>query len=111
MIYFIIKIGGSMNSIQIDIKSYGNNINIYIDIKNNIIRINNLEKDITNEKIDDLLRIIRRWKKEYHNSKIIDAESFYIKIDTDEGIDIINGKGEYPENYILLKDWISDIYE
>lgn len=99
-----------MNSIQIDIKSYGNHINIYIDTKKNIIRINDIEKELKEEKIDNLIKIIRLWKSNYHNSKIIDGESFLIKIVTDEGIDIIKGQGEYPHNYVLLKDWISEIY-
>lgn len=100
-----------MTSIYILIENITSNLEIYIDISKKIITINNKEKQITIEKIDDLIRIIRTWNNEYINPKIIDAESFLIKINTDEGIEIIKGHGDYPNNYNLLKEWISDLYE
>lgn len=96
-----------MNYIEINI----NNNRIYIDIKRKIITINNTEKEITEEKLYALLRIIRIWRKEYNNPKIIDGEKFLIKISTTEGIDTIEGNGDYPSNYSSLKKWISDIHE
>jgi len=51
-----------MNSIEISINNIGNNINVFIDIINTKITINNKEKSITKEQIDDLIRIIRAWK-------------------------------------------------
>lgn len=98
-----------MNSIEIIIDN--KNIDIYIDIVRKIIITNNKEQKITEEKIDELIRIIRTWDNVYNNKNIIDAESFFIKVDTNEGIEIIKGSGEYPDNYILLKEWISDFYE
>ena len=86
-------------------------IEISIDVLKETITINNKEKIITKEQIKDLIRIIRNWDNEYHNSNIIDAESFLIKITTDKEIEIIKGKGNYPSNYKMLKEWISDLDE
>ena len=100
-----------MNSIQIIIDSKTENIDIYIDVVKETIIINNKEQKITEEKIDDLIRIIRTWDNVYNNSNVIDSESFFIKINTNDGTEIIKGNGEYPDNYILLKEWISDLDE
>ena len=100
-----------MNSIQIIIDNKISNIDIYIDVLKETIIVNNQEQKITEEQIDDLIRIIRTWKNEYSNPNIIDAESFFIKIDTKDGIEIIKGSGEYPKDYILLKEWISGFNE
>ena len=100
-----------MNSIQIIIDSKTENIDIYIDVVKETIIINNKEQKITEEKIDDLIRIIRTWDNVYKNSNVIDSETFFIKIDTNNGTEIIKGNGEYPDNYILLKEWISDLDE
>ena len=100
-----------MNSIEIIIDSKTENIDIYIDVVKETIIINNKEQKITEEKIDDLIRIIRTWDNVYNNSNVIDSESFFIKINTNDGTEIIKGNGEYPDNYILLKEWISDLDE
>jgi len=100
-----------MNSIQIIIDSKTENIDIYIDVVKETIIINNKEQKITEEKIDDLIRIIRTWDNVYNNSNVIDSESFFIKINTNDGTEIIKGNGEYPDNYILLKEWISGFNE
>ena len=100
-----------MNSIEIIIDNKTENIDIYIDVVKETIIINNKEQKITEEKIDDLIRIIRTWDNVYNNSNVIDSETFFIKIDTNNGTEIIKGNGEYPNNYILLKEWISDLDE
>lgn len=101
-----------MNSIEIHINNIGNNINILIDVTNNKIIINGQAKNITLEQINELLRIIRTWKSVYNNkTKVIDTETFNIIINTEEGIDMIKGEGEYPDNYYELKKWIGEFYE
>ena len=100
-----------MNSIEIYINSIGNNLNIYIDTKKNKIKINGKEKEITEEKINNLIRIIRTWDNIYKdNNHQIDRETFLININTNEGTDSIKGTGGYPENYSELKDWIGEFY-
>lgn len=99
-----------MNSIEINIENINNIINIKIDTINKKININNSEKDITKEKIEALLRIIRTWENVYQNSNLIDAESFEIKINTINETEIIKGKGNYPNDYQLLKEWIGEFY-
>ena len=101
-----------MNNIEISISNIGNNINIFIDIPNNKIIINNQKKEITKEKIYDLLRIIRDWNNLYpKNNNELDSEKFIITITTTNNIDIIKGEGTYPENYIEFKNWIGEINE
>lgn len=100
-----------MNNIEIIIDNKTANVDIYIDVVKQIIIVNNKEQKITEEQIDDLVRIIRTWDNVYNNPNVIDAESFFIKIDTNSGTEIIKGNGEYPDNYILLKEWISGFNE
>lgn len=102
------KIGDNMKSIEIYIYNLSNKINIYIDTINKKIIINNQQKDISEEKIDDLIRIIRTWESNYQNLNNIDSESFEIRINLTNEIEIIKGNGNYPENYMLLKEWIGE---
>lgn len=100
-----------MNSIEIYINSIANNLNIYIDIKNKKIKINGKEKEITEEKIDNLIRIIRTWNNIYKdNNHQLDSETFLIKISTNEETETIKGEGGYPENYSMLKEWLGEYY-
>ena len=101
-----------MNSIEIYINNIGNNLKLYIDTKKNKITINETEKEITIEKIDELIRIIRTWDNIYKdNNHQIDRETFLININTNEGIEYIKGEGGYPENYSMLKEWLGEYYE
>ena len=100
-----------MNYIEISINALGEYLIIYINVKNKRLILNNIEKSITEEKIYDLLRIIRNWKGNYQNSKIMDGESFKIIINTNEGTTIIKGKGNYPSNYQEFKELMNGIKE
>ena len=100
-----------MKRIEIIIDSKTANFDVYIDVVKKTIIVNNNDHKITEEQIDDLVRIIRTWKNEYNNQNVIDSESFFIKIDTNTGTEIIKGSGEYPDNYILLKEWLSGFNE
>ena len=71
-----------------------------LEIENDMI---NNEKIISKEEIDNLLRIIRLWKKEYGTLDRLDAEEFYINVDGD----VVHGKGVFPNNYNELKNWIN----
>ena len=97
-----------MSSIEIYIKNLNNQLNININLSENKIKINSKEKNVTNVQIDNLFRIIRTWNKNYYKDNTIDEEKFIIKIVTDNEIDIINGKGSYPENYNEFKKWIGE---
>lgn len=98
-----------MNSIEISISNINKNTDIFINTKNNTIMINNISNPIDKETINNLIRIIRNWENNYDSKKSIDQETFTIKLNTDEGISVINGSGTYPENYNLFKDWISEL--
>jgi len=112
LIKCIIKIGDNMNSIEIYINQIGNELSIYIDTKNNKMKINDRELDISSDDIYELLRIIRTWDNLYEKDNIlIDKETFMIVINTLEGINYIRGNGGYPENYSEFKEWIGRHYE
>lgn len=100
-----------MNSIEIYINNIGIETNIIINNKNNLITINNKTKEISEEKINDLIRIIRTWKNEYKNKKKIDSETFKIIINSNTETETITGNGDYPDNYNTFKEWIDDINE
>ena len=100
-----------MESIEIFINNLWQHRDLFIDVKNNIVKINNNEKKIDPLLIEQLIRTIRTWDSEYYNSKIIDAEEFIIKVKTSDGTDIIKGKGSYPKNYNTFKEIIGELYE
>lgn len=101
-----------MNKIEIHINNMINKIHIHINVKTYKMIINNEEKNITQDHIDALLRIIRTWNTSYENTdNQIDNETFLINISTEEGIYTIKGNGNYPKNYNLFKDWIGEFYE
>ena len=83
---------------------------ILINIKNKTISFNNVHNIIDDEKIQELIRIIRTWKSQYKADKINNEEKFIIKIVSLEGIETITGDGNYPSNYILLKEWLGEYY-
>ena len=98
-----------MNSIEISVANIGNNINIFIDAKNYKLTINNKTKDITEDQLDNLIRIIRTWNSNYpSDNNEIDKETFLIRINTDNEPDVIKGNGTYPDNYLAFKEWIGE---
>ena len=100
-----------MESIEICINNLYSEIILFIDVKNNLVRFLNKEKKIERDLIDELIRTIRNWDKEYHKSNIIDSERFLIKITTNNGVDTIKGSGVYPDNYNTFKELVGKIYE
>lgn len=101
----------SVNKVEINIINIGNSVHVLLDIKNNSIKINEVEKSISDERIEEFFRIIRLWQKEYKNSKSIDLEKFNIRIFSNEYQHTIIGDGDYPDNYLELKKWIGDVNE
>ena len=69
------------------------------------------EFSITEEKIHDLLRIIRNWDNYQKTNNLLDAEEYKIKIKSKKDIVILQNKGTYPENYNLFKKWMGEIYD
>lgn len=104
-------IGDSVRSIEILISGIGNEINLLIDVVKKRVITKNKMMLITNDQIDELLRIIRLWKNEYTGDTVLDGECFLITINMGNKIEVIKGQGSYPDNYQNLKDWISDFYE
>ena len=100
-----------MNSIEIFINNLYSEMYLYIDIKNNVVKINNKEKNIDDEDINNLIRIIRNWDNEYKSNKIIDGEQFIIKLNTSKGTEVIKGKGDYPKNYHAFKELVGRLYD
>ena len=94
-----------MNSIEINITNLNSEQNIYIDITNKLININGNIKKITEEQINNLLRIIRTWSNS-NSSKILDDQKFNIIVDNKE---IITGSTMLQDNYIELERWINEL--
>lgn len=96
----------NLKEIIIDIINMERNT-ISINCINNTVNINGKNKVITEDKIYDLLRIIRNWEPEYYNENSLDKESYKIElIDKNDEKELLTGQGKYPAEYKLLKDWI-----
>lgn len=95
--------------IEININSITNSIDIAIDIKRNIYFTKDGKYPITNEKLEDLIAIIRTWKNEYGTTSSLDSEKFLICIKSEDGEETIKSNGELPDNYDLFKNWLGDL--
>lgn len=94
-----------MNSIEINITNLNNEQNIYMDITKKQININGNIKKVTEEQINNLLRINRNWSNS-NSSKILDDQKFNIIIDNKE---VIAGSTIQQDNYIELESWINEL--
>lgn len=100
-----------VDSIEINIKSGINSKYISLfDFKNNLCIINDKRIMIDDNMKSSLLRIIRTWKNNYGTSNIIDAEEFLITVISNNIIETIQGKGNYPNNYDELLEFLGDLY-
>lgn len=97
--------------IKINIDKIGYNQIILLNLKDKIVITDSIKKNINQEKIDELLRIIRLWKNKYISSNNIDSEKFNISIVSGNDEEKIIGVGTYPSNYVEFKKWVRDIYE
>ena len=101
-----------VDSIEISIKSGINTkYSSLFDFKNNLCIINDKKIMINDITESRLLRIIRTWKNNYGNSNNIDAEEFLITVISNNVIEIIKGKGNYPNNYDELLEFLGDLYD
>lgn len=99
-----------MKSIEIIIGGLDGEKKILIECNKKRIIVNEKIDFISQEKIDELIRIIRTWKNQYVGS-LIDGDSFFIRINMESGSEVIEGRGKYPDNYLNFKEWVSDFYE
>ncbi len=99
-----------IDKILIEINNISNSFNMIILPEYNKCIVNNIEKKINEDKINELLNIIFNWKNNY-GLKGIDMEEFNIKIITNNDINMFYGKGVYPNNYQVFKEWISEFYD
>lgn len=103
-------IGDSMNSldyIEITINKISDPIEIIIDINNNLITVNDTQQIIFDNKIEELLRIIKFWKN-YGSSNKIDDEKFMINLRSKNNEETIYSHGLLPKNYNEFKKWMSE---
>ena len=99
-----------LDKILIKINNIGNTFNMIILPEYNKCFVNNIEKEIKEDKIKELLNIIINWENNYGLNGI-DMEEFNIEIVTSEGTDKYYGKGVYPNNYHVFKEWVSELYD
>ena len=87
-----------------------NDIELSIYPKTNKLIRHNEEVNITDEKIDDLIRIIRGWKSNYYSDKGFDGNMFTIEILSNGKLDTIKGIRKLPDNFDEFKKFVRDLY-
>lgn len=97
-----------MNSIEIQINKIGRIDKILVDLTLKTVLINDTLKYVTEDKINELFRIIRKYKGYTSNSSIIDGDEVIINVNINDASEKIYIKGE---NYNALMDWMYDLYE
>lgn len=97
-----------MNSIEIQINKIGRVDKILVDLTLKTVLINDTLKYVTEDKINELFRIIRKYKGYTSNSSIIDGDEVIINVNINNKSEKIYIKGE---NYNALIDWMYDLYE
>lgn len=97
-----------MNSIEIQINKIGRVDKILVDLTLKTVLINDTLKYVTEDKINELFRIIRKYKGYTSNSSIIDGDEVIINVNFNDASEKIYIKGE---NYNALMDWMYDLYE
>lgn len=97
-----------MNSIEIQINKIGRVDKILVDLTLKTVLINDTLKYVTEDKINELFRIIRKYKGYTSNSSIIDGDEVIINVNFNDASEKIYIKGE---NYNALIDWMYDLYE
>ena len=83
--------------------------NINLRVYKEYVLYNDKEILIDEIRFDELLRIIRFWKHNYISNKIVDGERFVVEVSYNNNYERYEGVGEYPDNYIYLKEWIGDV--
>lgn len=97
-----------MNGIEIQINKIGRVDKILVDLTLKTVLINDTLKYVTEDKINELFRIIRKYKGYTSNSSIIDGDEVIINVNINNESEKIYIKGE---NYNALIDWMYDLYE
>lgn len=98
-----------IETIRILISSIGHKDKYIIDCKKLELNYNESIKKIKEEDIFQILNFIYNWEDEYKSNFIIDGEEFFIEVISKEGIKKYHGKGDYPENYYLLKEFLEEL--
>ena len=99
-----------LKSIEIIIISIDKEMLVKIDPVNKQIVTSLKTYQVSDDVINNFLRIIRTWKGEYLGNTI-DGERFTIKIDYDNTEEVIKGNGKYPDNYLEFKHFIEAYYD
>ena len=100
-------IGVAMDYIKIVV----NKRELMISVRHHQMICRNKIKEIDEEKIDELIRILRSWKKEINNTNVVDGDEYVVRIISGDLVDEYNDKLKYPDNYHEFKKWLDDVYE
>ena len=100
-------IGVAMDYIKIVV----NERELMISVNNKKMICGNKIKEIDEEKIDELIRILRSWKKEINNTNVVDGDEYVVRIISGDLVDTYNDRLKYPDNYHEFKKWLDDVYE
>lgn len=96
--------------IIINIMNLDNSINIKVGIKEKKIIYNNKIMNINDEKINELIRIIRSWHNYSKNMKSIEFEECSINIYSNgKVLNSFTYNGLFPQNYNIFKNLVGEI--
>lgn len=98
-----------VDRIEIAIENMGQSLYVIIDVSNNTLKVNHVEKEILASSIERLLKMICLWKNEYRGYQAIDSERFEIRVFCGDREDRFHGKGSYPPNYIEFRKWLGEL--
>ena len=97
-----------MNIDKIEVSE--NNIYFVIYPKKKEVVINGETSIIEEEKINELIRIVRTWNHEYYDSGYTDGNRFEVIIHYNGKEDVMRGVRGLPENYESFSSLVRSIY-
>jgi len=100
----------NIDKIEIRISGIGNNMQLFIVPSTMKLYVKGIIKDINKEWLEKLLNIICKWDYEYIDDSVIDAETFNVRVYTNDGVDEYYGSGKYPNNYSVFINLVKDVY-
>lgn len=88
-----------------------NDIKFIIFPKKKQVLIDNKYYPITEEEIENLIRITRNWNHEYSDYSYLDGNIFAVSIHYDGKVDRMRGIRGMPSNYQEFANFVRSIYD
>ena len=88
-----------------------NDIKFVIFPKKRELLLENKYYPITDEEIENFIRIIRNWNHEYDDDSYLDGNMFAVSVHYDGKVDRMRGIRGMPRNYQEFADFVRNIYD